>query len=481
MKIPKKTLGTFAITMINVIAVDSLRSLPFSATFGFALISYYVIAGIIFFLPVAFVAAELATGWPNKGGIYIWVREAYGELWGFIVIWLQWVYNVVWYPTILTFVAGTIAYLIDPNLANNKFYTLAVILIVFWLATLINCLSMRISSLVSTIGALAGTLIPMAFIIILGIIWIFKNNTIQITISAQDIFPDLSDINNQAFFLAVLFGLVGMEISATHADEVRNPGQAFPRAILCSGLIIFFSLVLSSLAIAIVVPAKTLNVVTGLIQAFQIFFNSYHMPWMTPVITILIIIGGIGGVATWIIGPTKGLLVATIDGSLPPIFGKMNKHGSPIMILFLQAIIFTLLCSVFLFMPTVNSSYWILTAMTAQLSMMVYLILFAAAIHLRYKKPRVKRAYKIPGGNVGMWIAGILGIFSCSVAILLGFVPPAQIKIGSLWIYEAILIIGIIALCVPPLIMYAFRKPEWAKQNAKIKIDAIEDQIEFKI
>src|SRR3989338_8443027 len=158
---PKKVLGIFALVMINVIAVDSLRSLPFSAVYGLSLISYYVLGSVFFFLPVAFVATELATGWPDKGGIYVWVREAFGDRWGFVVIWLQWVYNIVWYPTILSFMAGAFAYLIDAKLADSKLFMLTTVVIVFWGATIINLFGMRISSWVSTIGALVGTLIPM--------------------------------------------------------------------------------------------------------------------------------------------------------------------------------------------------------------------------------------------------------------------------------------------------------------------------------
>lgn len=465
---PIKTLGVFSLIMINVIAVDSLRTLPFSAVYGSSLIFYYIIAAITFFLPIAFVCAELATAWPNKGGVYVWVREAFGELWGFVIIWLQWIYNIVWYPTILAFVAGTLAYLIDPNLANNKLYMLSVILIVFWFATLINCFGMKISSAISTIGALIGTLIPMVFIIILGIVWVFKGNPLQIHFSAHQLLPDLSNVNNLSFLLAVLFGLVGMEMSATHADEVNHPGRSFPRAILYSTAIIFFSLVLSSLAIAMVVPQHQLNVVTGLIQAFQIFFNSYHLYWMTAVITALIILGSISCAAAWVIGPTKGLLIATIDGSAPPWFGKINRHGVPVVILLMQAVICSVLCSVFLLMPTVSSSYWVLTAMTAQLAMLVYIALFAAAIYLRYKKPDSVRSYKIPFGNTGMWVMGVLGILSSTAAIALGFIPPSQINVGGVFKYEMILIVGIVVLCAPPIIIYAFKKPHWGKLKSDV-------------
>lgn len=456
-----RQLRVFDLVMINVIAVDSLRSLPFSAEYGFSLVFFYFLALLTFFIPTALVAAELATGWPNKGGVYVWVREAFGDLAGFVVIWLQWVYNVVWYPTILSFIAGTLAFLINPSLAESKMYMLLVILGVFWGATLINFQGMRVSSMVSTLGALVGTLIPMLLIIVLGAMWIAHHNPIQIHFTQKEILPTITSANNLSFLTAVLFGLVGMEMSAVHADEVKNPGRAYPRAILYSTIIIFISLVLSSLAIAIVVPKRELNVVTGLVQAFTIFFTAFHMKWMGPIIAVLIIIGGIASVATWIIGPTKGLLVAAQDGSVPPMFGRINDRGVPVTILIFQACIFTVLCTIFLLMPTVSSSYWVLTAMTAQLAMLVYVALFAAAVWLRFKHPRVKRDYRIPGAKLGILLVCLIGIFSSVIAILLGFVPPSQISIGNFWTYELILIVGMLVLTAPPILIYAFRKPYW--------------------
>lgn len=163
--IPIRTLGVFAIVMINIIAVSSLRGLPFSAVYGFSLVFYFLLAGVTFFLPAAFVSAELATTWPDKGGVYVWVREAFGEFWGFFIIWVQWVYNIVWYPTILAFMAGTLAFLFNPSLVESKLYMISVILLVFWAATFLNWFGMRLTSLVSTLSAIIGTLFPMLFII----------------------------------------------------------------------------------------------------------------------------------------------------------------------------------------------------------------------------------------------------------------------------------------------------------------------------
>ena len=167
-----KALSVFSLVMINVIAVDNLRTLPFSAKFGTALIFYYLLAAVLFFLPVAFVTAELATTWPKQGGIYVWVKEAFGDKWGFLVVWLQWIYNVVWYPTILSLVAGVSAFLINPELLQNPNYILATVLICFWFATIVNCFGMLLSSWISIIGSVIGTLLPMAFIIVLGVMWL---------------------------------------------------------------------------------------------------------------------------------------------------------------------------------------------------------------------------------------------------------------------------------------------------------------------
>jgi len=82
-KKPKRVLSVFSLVMINVIAVDSLRSLPISAAYGFSIVFYYLLAAILFFVPVALIAAELATAWPETGGLYVWVREAFGRRWGF--------------------------------------------------------------------------------------------------------------------------------------------------------------------------------------------------------------------------------------------------------------------------------------------------------------------------------------------------------------------------------------------------------------
>jgi putative glutamate/gamma-aminobutyrate antiporter len=450
-KTVKKVLSVFSLVMINVIAVDSLRSLPISAEYGFSIIFIYIIGALLFLIPTALVAAELATGWSQTGGLYVWIREAFGKKYGFLIIWLQWLYNIVWYPTIMSFLAATLSYIFAPSLANDKAYILTMTLLFFWGATFANWFGMQLSSWVSTISALIGTLLPMLFIIVLAIIWILEGKPSHVEFSAQHFFPHFSNINSFALLSMVLFGLIGMEMSAAHAGDVKNPQRDYPRALFISAIIIIFSLMFSALAIAIVVPQQSIQLASGLMEGFSIFFNAFHMPWMIPVMAVFIILGGLGTVSAWVIGPTKSIMVAAEDGAVPAFFQATNKYAVPTRVLILQGGITTLLSSIFILMPSVNSAYTLLSAITGQVALLVYVGLFLAAIKLRFSHPHIHRAYKIPGGKWGISIISGIGLLTCIVVLFLGFLPPSQIDVGSTTVYELLLIGGTMLICIPPL------------------------------
>lgn len=466
MKKPVKIRIT-TLAMINVAAIISLRNFPLTAEYGLQLVFYILLASLVFFIPTALVAAELATGWPKRGGIYIWIREGLGDKWGFLGIWLQWIENVIWYPIILSFAAASFAYIFSPALAQNKIFMMAMILCSFWLFTAINCKGMRASGFISSFGAVVGTLIPGILIIILGIAWLIDGGRSAVVFSWDQLIPNLANQNNIVFFNGILLGLAGMEMSAVHAEDVENPQKNYPRAILLSTLMIIILSILGSLAIATVIPREQIDLVSGVMQTFSRFFASYRIGRITPVIAALTTIGALAMVSTWIIGPSKGLLATAKHGDLPPMLGKTNKKGAPWVIMMIQGIIISGLSLVFLFMPTVSSSYWILSALTAQLYLIMYILMFIAALRLRYIQPDVKRTYRVPGGLLGMWIVTTIGILAALFAIGAGFIPPQIMDTGNLVFYESFLIIGIIFMCLVPLCISFFKKEAWQDQDKR--------------
>ena len=175
-----KALGVFALAMINVAAVLSLRNFPPMAEFGWSSIGWYLIGTITFLIPLSLAGAELATGWPKGGGVYAWVKEAFGDTSGFIAVFCEWSNNLVWFPTILAFIASTFAFVLDPALANNGLYMFAVMMIIFWGTTLIALLGSKVSSRYGSYGVIVGTMVPACLVIVLGVVYMFAAKSIQL-------------------------------------------------------------------------------------------------------------------------------------------------------------------------------------------------------------------------------------------------------------------------------------------------------------
>lgn len=460
MTIKKKSIHIFTLTMIQVAAICNIKNFPLSSLYGLSSVFFFFLAALIYFIPVSLVAAELATGWPQRG-VYVWVKEALGPRMGFLAVWLQWAENIIWYPTILSFMAATLAYTFNPLLAENTTYIMSLILIMFWGVTLVNLMGMKVSGWISTLGALVGTILPGALIIFLGFLWYLEGNPSQTPLTWKALFPDLTSLNQLVIFSGILLSLAGMEMSSVHALEVENPQKNYPKAIFISAVLILLLSSLGSLAVAIVVPAKEINLAGGSMEAFRLFLAKYHLSGAIPWVALTMSFGAFGMMSTWVIGPTKGILAAAQEGYLPSILQKVNRKGMPVSLLLLQGIFVTLLSCAFLLMPSVSSSYWILVNLTIQLYLLLYALMFIAALVLRYKKPEVVRAYRIPGKNhSGMWVVSSLGTFSCILVFFLGFVPPEQISTGDIFRYELLLIGGILSFLILPWFLWGKKKEE---------------------
>lgn len=461
----KRSINIFLLTMINLATVLSIRNWPITAEYGLASITLLCLAMIGFLIPSALVAAELATGWPEKGGVFVWVKEAMGERMGFFAIWLQWIENVIYYPLTLSFIAATLAYSFDPALASNKWYQFLMIIAIFWAVTYANLGGIKLSGWISSLGVIFGTLIPGVIIVMLGFFWLFHGHPAQIDFSLKSAVPHFNHLSDLAFFAGILLSFCGMEMPAVHAKNVDKPQINYPKAILISGAIIIVLSLLGTLSIAMVIPKNQINLVSGSIAAIAFFLESFHLDWCIPLIACLVAFGALGTVSTWTAGPCRGLLAAAEEGDLPKIMKRVNRHDMPSFLMIMQALIVMLLAFVFIFMPSVSSSFWILTVLASVLYLIMYILMFATGIILRYTRKDVPRHYKIPGkANSGMWIIAGIGILASSFAIVIGFFPPSQIPTGDIFFYEAFLIIGTIVFCGLPFLIY-----EIEHRNKKIR------------
>lgn len=454
----RKKISLASLIILIIASIDNIRNLPAAALFGSSMIFFFFFSALIFLVPTALVAAELSATFPEEGGVYHWINRAFGKKWAMTAIWLQWINTMVWYPTILSFIAGTLAYLVNPELVQNKGYLLSCILIIFWALTLLNMKGIRVSAFLSNLFASIGTIIPLIFLIILGAIWVFSGEPLQITLTPQSIFPSFGQSENWVSLVAIMASFLGIELSGVHVTDIHEPQKNFPRAVFLACLFIFISMLLGSLAIAFVLPESEINLVAGIMQVFTKFFAVFGLTKLIPVLTLLIVVGSIGAMINWLIAPAKGLLHAAEFGFLPPFFMKKNEAGVSSRILLTQAILVTLFCLVFLLVPGVNAFYWFLTALSTELYMLMYVLMFSACIFLHYRHKDRQKSFKIPGNHMGMWMVTVLGLFGCTITIIVSFFAPETIDVGSALRYFTMIALGNVIAISPLLLFFRYEK-----------------------
>lgn len=462
--IGKLTIATLAV--MNIVAVVSLRGLPAEAEYGLSSIFYYLFAAAFFLIPVSLVAAELATGWPEKGGVFRWVGEAFGPRLAFVAMFMLWIEVIVWFPTGLTFGAVSLAFIgphqrWDEALSSNNMFVLAVVLAIYWLATFIAFRGVDAFAKVSKWGGIIGTIVPAAILIVLGFAYLMKGGKPQIDLAWKNVLPDFTKFDNVVLAASIFLFYAGMEMNAIHVKDVQNPTRNYPIAVGIAALGTVAIFVLGTLAIAFVIPKADINLTQSLLVAYDDMFRWAGVGWLAPVMAIALAIGVLAGIVTWVVGPATGLLSVAKAGYLPRWWQSTNQRGMPTHILLVQAILVTVLSVMFVVLPSVQAAYQILSQLTAILYLVMYLLMFAAGIYLRYSQPNRPRPYRIPGGDAGMWIVGGAGFAGSLLAFILSFVPPGQISVGSPETFVALLIGLTVVFVAMPFAIYAVRKPHW--------------------
>lgn len=472
-KIVKLSVMTLAI--MNVAAVVSLRGLPSQAGYGLSSAFYYLFAAIVFLIPTALVAAELAAMFSKKqGGVFRWVGEAMGTRMGFLAIFLQWTESTIWFPTVLTFGAVSLAF-IGPNevsdgvMASNKMFTLISVLSIYWIATFISLKGMNWVGKISKIGAIVGTIIPAALLIIFGVIYIFAGGHINMDLHGS-FFPEMNSLNQIVLASSVFLFYAGMEMTGIHVMDVDNPGKNYPRAIFLGSFITVIIFVLGTFSLGLIIPADKINLTQSLLVGFDSYFHFLKISWAGPIMAVALAFGVLAGVLTWVSGPSRGIFTVGKAGYLPPFFQKTNKNGIQRNILLVQGSVVTILGLLFVVMPSVQSFYQILSQLTVLLYLIMYMLMFTSAIILRYKLPKEERPFSIGKSNIWMWLVSGLGFIGSLSAFILSFIMPAMFEktiSNNLWL--GVLIGGATLMVMIPLVIYSMRKPSWKDPSADIE------------
>jgi glutamate:GABA antiporter len=446
-----------ALALMTTSSVASLRAAPTMAVYGLACVFLYLLPALVFLLPTSLVSAELASGWP--GGVYKWVARGISKPAGFLAVWCQFAMTIFYYPSLLGYVASTLAYVFNPDLAANGVWTATVIVVAYWSGVWVSSRGTKGVAGLASGGLIVGTLVPGVILVTLGTVFLGQGNASAAPMTSNHLLPAWAGLASLVLIVNNFLSYSGMEMNAVHVASLRNPGKEYPRAMFFAAGLVLLIFILPALAISWVVPAEELSLTAGVMQAFDIVFAQFGWQILTPVIGVMLVAASLGGMLTWLAGPSKGLLlISREEGYLPPWLQRRNKQGVQQNILVAQGAVTTVIALLYAFIPDVSSAYWIFSVITTQVYLIMYLLMFVAAVRLRRKEPDHPRGYRAP------MLVGLCGIgFAASLAALLvGFIPPSQFGSGNAGMYILIVAGGALGLgLVVPYLFYRFRKPSW--------------------
>ncbi len=453
----RKYISWTALALVTVGSVGYLGSAPATSVFGLASVFLYVLPAFVFLVPVSLVAAELASGW--QGGVYNWVSEGVSAPMGLLAVWCEFSQTIFYYPALLGYVGSTLAYAIDQRLASNGVYTAMMIIVLFWAGVLVSSRGASVAARLSSSGTLIGTLIPAAILVVLGLIYLLQGNHSAAPMTTHHILPAWAGLASIVLVVNSFFTYAGVEITAVHVDELRDPGREYPKSIFLAMALVLAVFILPTLAIAWVIPEAHISLTAGVMQAFNHLFRHFGLSFAVPLIAVALAVGALAGMIAWLDGPSEGLLrIGREQGYLPPFFQKVNRQGIEVHILSAQAVVITVVALLYAFIPTISRAYWIFTAMATQVYLIMYVLMFIAADRLRRTQPDHPRGY------TARWLRllCLLGGASSVTAFVIGFVPPAQLGHQSPLLYAGLLVTGILVIGIaPPLLLARFRKPSW--------------------
>jgi glutamate:GABA antiporter len=453
-----------ALAVLTVASVGSLGSAPALAVFGLASVFLYVLPALVFLLPVSLVAAELSSGWP--GGVFNWVEQGISAPMGLLAVWCQFAQTIFFYPALLAQIAGTLAYVFDPGLAGNGVYNAVIIIVLFWGGVLLSSRGAALVADFSSSGTLIGTFIPAVLIFALGIGYLLGgHHHSDAPMTAGHLLPAWTGLASIVLVVSSFFTYAGVEVNAVHVDELRNPGRDYPKSIYLAMGLVLAVFISSTLAISWVVPSAQISLTVGVMQAFNNLLTHFGLRFLVPVIAVALTLGALAGMWTWLDGPSEGLLrIGRQQGFLPPYFQKVNGKGIEVRILAAQGGVITLIALLYAFIPNVSKAYWIFAAMATQVYLIMYVLMFIAAIRLRHSQPDQARGYRAPA----LGLLTVVGVVSSAAALVIGFVPPSQLGHSSPLRYAGLLLAGVLAIGIaPPYLMHRFRKPAWKAEPAR--------------
>ncbi len=449
----QKVLKGLDLTLFTVCAILVIDTLAPSAAIGASSISWWIITLVLFFIPYGLITAELGTTYPEQGGLYVWVKRAFGEKWAARTTWLYWINVALWMPSVYVLFAGIFSQLFLPDLPLTGQIVIGIVMT--WITVGIGVIATNTGKWFPNIGAFFKAVIMV--VIGVGAILYASKNGVANDLSFTAILPSWDA--GLAFLPVIVYNFMGFELMSGAGDEMKNPGKDIPRAIIIAGLLIAVFYLLGTIGMLLAIPLDQLGLVSGIIDVFRILFGESGLGGVIVVVLgVAALYTLLANMVTWTMGANRTAAEAANEGELPAMFGQLHPvNKTPVGAFVITGVVSTLVLGIYGFMAgNAEDLFWTLFAFSSMVFLLPYLALFPAFLKLRKTDPDAVRPYKLPGGNTAAAVAAVIcELFIIQAIVFFVWVPGEPID----WSFAGPVLIGVaVTLLVGEVLIFASRK-----------------------
>ena len=415
-------LATVCITLVA-------ESVAPTASIGNSQYFWWFFLILAFCLPYGLVTAELGSTFDSEGGMYDWVKAAFGKKWAGRVAWNYWINFPLWIASLAVAVTDVIAGIFSIEL--SLLWLILLQLGYTWLVSYLGTQRIGESKLIVNLG----TFFKIAFMLALGVLGIYvffktgeSANPIK---SVSDLLPTM-DLAGLSFISVIIFNFLGFEVVATFAKDMDNPKKDIPKALIIGGTLMAAFYILPATGINIAMSTAEAEA-AGITDAFAILLTTLGMSEVN--IRVIVIVVGlmfiytmVANIASWSFGVNSVAKYAADDGSLPKVFSKTNKDGVAYMASIMNGIVASIIVVVGIILGYVSEDasnlFWTFFSLSLVTLLISYIPIFPAFLKLR-KIDKTERPYKVPGNNFVLnlitWVPLMLLVLAVIFTLFIDF------------------------------------------------------------
>lgn len=410
----KKQFRLFDAVLMSVVVILTVESVAPAAAIGPSQFFWWIFLLIFFFLPYGLVSSELGTTYTGEGGIYDWVKQAFGDRWGGRLAFLYWINFPLWMASLAVLFTNIANQLLGFHM--NTWLTMFIQLVFIWVVTLVGNQPVSESKWLTNISAIFKIIIILS---LAGLgIYVAMTRGVANNYSGTNLLPkaDLSSLSNLS---VIIFNFLGFEVVATMSSNMSNPKKKIPKATIYGGLLIAIFYLLAAFGVGVAIPTSKLSASSGLLDSFILLIGK--MNWFVVIVGLMFMACLAAEMISWALGVNYVAKYAAMNDDLPKVFAVEDKKGMPLGAAIINGVIASALCIASPFIPN-QDIFWAFFSLNVVALLLSYALMFPAFWKLRKSDPNKARPFKVPGGkvmiNLFTWIPEALIIISVLLTIL---------------------------------------------------------------